>query len=53
LTNTALKFTEGPGENRIIQCEFYGATLSCLFVGRSGLGIHDVAFARKLFTGHA
>jgi TonB-dependent receptor len=27
LTNTALKFTEGPGENRIIQREFYGVTL--------------------------
>ncbi|MBV9911604.1 MAG: TonB-dependent receptor, partial [Sinobacteraceae bacterium] len=27
LTNTALKFTEGPGENRVIQREFYGATL--------------------------
>jgi TonB-dependent receptor len=27
LTNTALKFTEGPGPNRIIQREFYGTTL--------------------------
>ncbi|MEA3198009.1 MAG: hypothetical protein QOF32_2061 [Gammaproteobacteria bacterium] len=27
LTNTALKFTEGPGDNRIIQREFYGVTL--------------------------
>jgi TonB-dependent receptor len=27
LTNTALKLTEGPGENRIIQREFYGVTL--------------------------
>ncbi|MDP9008976.1 MAG: TonB-dependent receptor [Pseudomonadota bacterium] len=27
LTNTALKFTEGPGNNRIIQREFYGTTL--------------------------
>ena len=27
LTNTALKFTEGPGENRVIQREFYGVTL--------------------------
>lgn len=27
LTNTALKFTEGPGDNRIIQREFYGITL--------------------------
>jgi TonB-dependent receptor len=26
LTNTALKFTEGPGDNRIIQREFYGIT---------------------------
>jgi TonB-dependent receptor len=27
LTNTALKFTEGPGPNRIIQREYYGTTL--------------------------
>ena len=27
LTNTALKFTEGEGENRVIQREFYGVTL--------------------------
>ncbi len=27
LTNTALKFTEGPGPGRVIQREFYGATL--------------------------
>jgi TonB-dependent receptor len=27
LTNTALKLTEGPGENRVIQREFYGVTL--------------------------
>ncbi len=27
MTNTPLKFTEGPGENRIIQREFYGVTL--------------------------
>jgi TonB-dependent receptor len=27
LTNTPVKFTEGPGENRIIQREFYGVTL--------------------------
>ena len=27
LTNVALKFTEGPGENRIIQREFYGVTV--------------------------
>ncbi len=27
LTNTALKFTEGPGEERVIQREFYGMTL--------------------------
>jgi TonB-dependent receptor len=27
LTNTPLKFTEGPGENRVIQREFYGITL--------------------------
>jgi len=27
LTNTALKITEGPGDNRIIQREFYGVTL--------------------------
>jgi TonB-dependent receptor len=27
LTNTPLKFTEGPGDNRVIQREFYGATL--------------------------
>jgi TonB-dependent receptor len=27
LTNTPLKFTEGPGEDRIIQREFYGVTL--------------------------
>ena len=27
LTNTALKFTEGEGENRVIQREFYGITL--------------------------
>jgi TonB-dependent receptor len=27
LTNTPLKFTEGPGEDRVIQREFYGATL--------------------------
>jgi TonB-dependent receptor len=27
LTNTALKFTEGPGEDRVIQREFYGLTL--------------------------
>ena len=27
LTNTALKFTEGPGDNRVIQREFYGVTL--------------------------
>ena len=27
LTNTALKFTEGEGENRVIQREFYGATV--------------------------
>ncbi|MBS0364954.1 MAG: TonB-dependent receptor [Proteobacteria bacterium] len=26
LTNTPLKFTEGPGENRVIQREFYGIT---------------------------
>jgi TonB-dependent receptor len=26
LTNTPLKFTEGPGENRIIQREYYGIT---------------------------
>ncbi len=27
LTNTALKLTEGPGDNRVIQREFYGITL--------------------------
>ncbi|HWW79751.1 MAG TPA: TonB-dependent receptor [Steroidobacteraceae bacterium] len=27
LTNTALKFTEGPGEGRVIQREFYGLTM--------------------------
>jgi TonB-dependent receptor len=27
LTNTALKFTEGPGANRLIQREYYNATL--------------------------
>lgn len=27
LTNTALKFTEGEGENRVIQREFYGPTV--------------------------
>ena len=27
LTNTALKFTEGPADNRVIQREFYGVTL--------------------------
>ncbi len=27
LTNTALKFTDGEGENRVIQREFYGITL--------------------------
>jgi TonB-dependent receptor len=27
LTNMALKFTEGPGPNRVIQREFYGTTL--------------------------
>ena len=27
LTNTALKLTEGPGPNRVIQREFYGVTL--------------------------
>ncbi len=27
LTNTALKFTEGAGDNRVIQREFYGITL--------------------------
>jgi TonB-dependent receptor len=27
LTNTALKFTEGPGPDRVIQREFYGVTL--------------------------
>lgn len=27
LTNTPLKFTEGPGENRVIQREFYGITV--------------------------
>jgi outer membrane receptor protein involved in Fe transport len=27
LTNTALKATEGPGPNRVIQREFYGITL--------------------------
>ena len=27
LSNTPLKFTEGPGDNRIIQREFYGVTL--------------------------
>ena len=27
LTNTALKFTEGPGPGRVIQREFYGATV--------------------------
>jgi outer membrane receptor protein involved in Fe transport len=27
LTNTALKFTEGSGADRVIQCEFYGITL--------------------------
>jgi TonB-dependent receptor len=27
LTNTALKFTEGPGTDRVIQREFYGVTL--------------------------
>jgi len=27
LTNTPLKFTEGPGDNRVIQREFYGVTL--------------------------
>jgi hypothetical protein len=27
LTNTALKFTEGPGEDRVIQREFYGLTI--------------------------
>ncbi|MDP9013544.1 MAG: TonB-dependent receptor [Pseudomonadota bacterium] len=27
LTNTPLKFTEGPGENRVIQREYYGVTL--------------------------
>jgi hypothetical protein len=29
--NTALKFTEGPGDNRVIQREFYGATLQAGF----------------------
>ena len=27
LTNTALKFTEGEGEDRVIQREFYGVTV--------------------------
>ena len=27
LTNTALKLTEGSGDNRVIQREFYGMTL--------------------------
>ena len=27
LTNTPLKFTDGPNENRVIQREFYGVTL--------------------------
>jgi hypothetical protein len=27
LTNTALKFTEGPGPDRVIQREFYDATV--------------------------
>ena len=27
LTNTALKFTEGPGPGRVIQREYYGATV--------------------------
>jgi outer membrane receptor protein involved in Fe transport len=31
LTNTALKFTEGRGENRVIQREFYGTTLQAGF----------------------
>jgi TonB-dependent receptor len=31
LTNTPLKFTEGPGENRIIQREFYGITAQAGF----------------------
>jgi hypothetical protein len=31
LTNTPLKFTEGPGENRIIQREFYGLTVQAGF----------------------
>ncbi|MBV9621690.1 MAG: TonB-dependent receptor, partial [Gammaproteobacteria bacterium] len=34
LTNTPLKFTEGPGENRIIQREFYGLTLQAGFMYR-------------------
>ena len=31
LTNTPLKFTEGRGENRVIQREFYGTTLQAGF----------------------
>jgi TonB-dependent receptor len=31
LTNTALKFTEGAADNRVIQREFYGATLQAGF----------------------
>jgi TonB-dependent receptor len=31
LTNTALKFTEGGGDNRVIQREFYGITLQAGF----------------------
>ena len=31
LTNTPLKFTEGPGDDRVIQREFYGVTLQAGF----------------------
>ncbi len=31
LTNTALKFTDGEGENRVIQREFYGVTVQAGF----------------------
>jgi hypothetical protein len=31
LTNTPLKITEGSGENRLVQREFYGVTLQAGF----------------------
>jgi hypothetical protein len=31
LTNTALQFTEGPADDRVIQREFYGITLQAGF----------------------